>query len=158
MAITVWSTFSILLQPLAQACEEPINLCESDDDALPQQPVHRRAPEGVAQIDARELGAKKRKAEPAQQCHHSAAAGSEARRKDAALPAKHAQRAEPRQLGIMDPSPPQLSDNNTLLKSLAQGANRVSHPSSLYVVMAPAYATTHGVVTDCPLAASAYVI
>ena len=105
MAITVWSTFSILLQPLAQACEEPINLCESDDDALPQQPVHQRAPEFVVQMDARKLGAKKRKAEPGQQSHHSAAAGSEARRKDAALPAKQAQRAESRQLGIRDPLP-----------------------------------------------------
>ena len=139
MAITVWSTFSILLQPLAQACEEPINLCESDDDALPQQPVHQRAPEFVVQMDARKLGAKKRKAEPGQQSHHSAAAGSEARRKDAALPAKQAQRAESRQLGIRDPLPPQLSSSNALLKSLAQGANRVSHPSSHHVVMAPAY-------------------
>lgn len=46
------------------------------------------------------------------------------------LQAKQAQRMETRQLGIRDPLPPQLSSSNALLKSLAQGANRVSsqHP------------------------------
>ena len=47
-----------------------------------------------------------------------------------ARPAKQVQRAEARQLGIRDPPPPQLSGSNALLQSLAQGANRVSNPSS----------------------------
>ena len=164
---------------LKQDGEEAIDLCDSDDDALPQQPAGRHAPLHKAQTAAKDAEAKRRKGEAATQAYglappaseasnrkvqdlakHSsstAASGSEASRRKAAevakqpdsgaqhsqsaaaqgleasgrraaVPAKQAQRIETRQLGIRDPPPPQLSGSNALLKSLAQGANRVGQP------------------------------
>ena len=79
-----------------------------------------------AQPAARELEAKRRKAEGAQQKSHSALSGLGATRRGAALLVKQPPRAETRRLGIRDPPPPQLSGSNALLSSLAHGANRVS--------------------------------
>lgn len=87
-----------------QAAEEPIDLCDSDDEDMPQQPA--------------------RPNRPASQNAQSAVAAAEAKRRRAEAP-NQAQRPEQRQLGIRDPTPRQLSSSNALLKSLAQGSNRV---------------------------------
>ncbi len=134
-----------------QEGDEPIDLCDSDDDALPQQPADSHVPSHKGQAAAKDAEAKRQKGEAATQPYSlappaseasnrkvpdmakysssAAAQGLKASRRKAAVPAEQAQRTETRQLGIRDPLPPQLTGSNALLKSLAQGANRVSQPS-----------------------------
>lgn len=105
-----------------------MNLCDSDeDDAEPMELCDSDEDDAPAQQPARAAGSSKPAAQTVAQ---TAAQASEAKRRNAVVPAakqaKQMQCPEKRQLGIRDPPPPKLSGSNALLSSLAKGANRVS--------------------------------
>ena len=114
--------------------EEPIDLCNSDDDDKPaQQSAGAQEHCQRSQAAAHPSEARRKKQQPAPRLgpEHAAEAvqRSEAKRLKAGALPKPAQRTETRQLGITDSRHPQLSGNNALLKELAEGTNRVRAPS-----------------------------
>ena len=135
--------------------EEPIDLCDSDDDAPAQQPTGVQEHCQHSQAAAHSPEARRLKQQPAPRPgpKHIAEAVRilEAKRLKAGAMPKPAQRAETRQLGITDSRPPKLSGNNALLKELAQGTNRVRQlPDNSHMSVSQ---TSNGGPCDCCLAA-----